>query len=314
MVEVPASAAIFLVDSAWAPCSARSLAAMSTSVVRISGSSFRGLTLTVLHNVVIVYLTTLCYTEETVMSALVREPAAMQAPAAALAFAFDRPRRVELLRVDGVLPVGLEGLFAQAGPHPLDAHQLGHPDLDGGLGVVSGVRLNNGTARWYRAATEHPRAGLFGSVPALAPAVHLGRHGPDGRSQSALARPVADPEGRWHSIATYPGLGYAEHVVADSDGTVLRARPFPLAGSPLVSSVALTDSYVVLVGLPVAFSRAAAMVGERLPYTWQPGRKARVGLLPRTGTDPRARWFPVEPCYVCDIANVYQDGRLVIVD
>src|SRR5262249_54561957 len=111
-----------------------------------------------------------------------------------------------------------------------------------------------------------------------------------------------------------PGLGYAEHVVADSDGTVLRARPFPLAGSPLVSSVALTDSYVVLFDLPVAFSRAAAMVGERLPYTWQPGRKARVGLLPRTGTDPRARWFPVEPCYVCDIANVYQDGRLVIVD
>src|SRR5215470_18462437 len=60
MVEVPASAAIFLVDSAWSPCSARSLAAMSTSAVRVSGSSFRGLTLTVLHNTVIFDLTMLC--------------------------------------------------------------------------------------------------------------------------------------------------------------------------------------------------------------------------------------------------------------
>lgn len=248
------------------------------------------------------------------MNALVREPAAMEAPTTALASAFDCPRRVELLHVEGVLPVGLEGLFAQVGPRPLDANQLSHPDLDGGLGVVSGVRLSNGAARWYRAATEHAATGLFGPIPALAPAVHLGGHGPDGQCQTALARPVADAAGGWHSIATYPGLGYAEHVVADPDGAVLQARPFPLAGSPMVASVALTDSYVVLFDLPVVFSRAAAMVGERFPYVWKPGRQARVGLLPRAGADPTVRWFPIEPCYVSDIVNAYQDGDVVIVD
>ncbi|GAB3007706.1 hypothetical protein GCM10027184_76730 [Saccharothrix stipae] len=53
MVEVPASAAIFRVDSASAPCSANSLAATSTNVARISGSSFRGDIRPVLHNDVI---------------------------------------------------------------------------------------------------------------------------------------------------------------------------------------------------------------------------------------------------------------------
>jgi len=248
------------------------------------------------------------------MSTVVRESATTQAPTTALASAFDCPRRVELLRVDGVLPVGLEGLFMQASPHPAAARRLSHPDLDGGPCVMSGIWLNSGTARWYRAATEHTSTGLFGSIPALAPAVDLGRHGPDRRCQTAIARPVVDPAGRWHTVATYPGLGYAEHLIADSDGTVLRARPFPLDGSPLISSVALTESHVVLFDLPVVFNRAAAMVGQRFPYVWQPGRQASVGLLPRTGTDPRVRWFPIEPCHVSDIVNAYQDGPNVIVD
>src|SRR6476469_6980115 len=62
MVDVPASAARRLVDSASGPSSASRRAPISMRAGRILGSICRGLTLTVLHNAAIVSSTTsLCY-------------------------------------------------------------------------------------------------------------------------------------------------------------------------------------------------------------------------------------------------------------
>jgi carotenoid cleavage dioxygenase len=130
-----------------------------------------------------------------------------------------------------------------------------------------------------------------------------------------MARPVHDqPTGVWHTIATYSGLDYAEHLVAADDGTILRADPFPLAGAPLIQGIALTDRYVVVLDLPVVYSRAAALIGLRFPYRWQPDRPARIGLLPRHAGAASPRWFPVDPCYVHQVANAYEDGDRVVLD
>ncbi|WP_033428895.1 carotenoid oxygenase family protein [Saccharothrix syringae] len=216
------------------------------------------------------------------------------------------------LRVDGTLPEGLDGLFLRADPHPARAPRQDVPDVLPGPSLVSGARLEGGAAHAYRATAERGPTGLLGPVPALAPAWHRDQ-GPDGRGPVTLARPVADEDGRWHTVATYPGLGYAEHLVADGRGAVLEARPFPLTGAPLVATVALTGSHVVFFDGPVAHSRATALVGERFPCTWRPGGPARLGLLDRTG-EPSVRWFPVEPGHVHDIAGAHEDGRRVVVD
>ncbi|MGM1064306.1 carotenoid oxygenase family protein [Saccharothrix sp. Mg75] len=240
------------------------------------------------------------------MGPLVREPVALPSSAAAVSTA-DGPA----LRVGGSLPPGLRGAFLAAGPHPAHAHRPDHPDVLTGPVLVSGVRLGGGAAHAYRATAERGATGLLGPVPALAPALRAGQ-GPDGRGPVALSRPVADAGGRWHSIATYPGLGYAEHVVADARGAVLSARPFPLPGAPLVAA-ALTDSHVVLFDGPVAHGRAAALVGERFPYARRAGRPSRLGLLGLAGDEPSVRWFPVAAGHVHDVVDAREeDGRVVV--
>jgi carotenoid cleavage dioxygenase len=124
---------------------------------------------------------------------------------------------------------------------------------------------------------------------------------------------VGEPGGaRWHTVASYPGLGQAEHLVIDDDH-VVRARSFPLPGEPLLTAVAVTERFVVVFDQPMRHSRAAALVGLRFPYAWRPDRPARVGLLPRDPERP-ARWFEVSPAYVSEAVNAYDAGTRVIVD
>jgi len=70
---------------------------------------------------------------------------------------------------------------------------------------------------------------------------------------------------------------------------------------------ALTPSYVVLFDLPVTS-------GLRLPYTWNPGHQARVGLVARDDTAADVRWFEVDPRWVFHTLNAYDDGGRVVVD
>ncbi len=87
----------------------------------------------------------------------------------------------------------------------------------------------------------------------------------------------------------------------------------PLEGAPLMSAIALTRRYVVMFDLPIAYSRAAALVGARTPYVRRPDRPARIGLL-RAGPAPEPRWLPIEPCRVLHTVNSYDDGDRIVVD
>jgi carotenoid cleavage dioxygenase len=54
----------------------------------------------------------------------------------------------------------------------------------------------------------------------------------------------------------------------------------------------------------------------RLPYAWNPKYPARIGVLPREGTNADVRWFDIEPCYVYHPLNAYsevQGGNEVLV-
>ncbi|HEU5158199.1 MAG TPA: carotenoid oxygenase family protein [Streptosporangiaceae bacterium] len=235
----------------------------------------------------------------------------------------------EALPVDGVLPEGLDGCFLQAGPHPALGAEIGG-GAEAGLQVfagphlVSGIRLDAAGARWYRSKAPVRREEPLGPVPALAPPFWRGPSpaaGPPGAEPGAVAfaRPVREAgAAEWHTVATYPGLDHAEHLIAGPDGRVVHASPFALAGAPLVYATAITRRYVIVLDLPVAYSRAADLIGARLPYVWRPDRPARIGLLPRAqgpaGTSAEPRWLPIDPCYVSDVVNAYDDGDMVVLD
>ncbi|MEV8632056.1 carotenoid oxygenase family protein [Streptosporangium sp. NPDC051023] len=225
--------------------------------------------------------------------------------------AVGRPPSPERLPVEGVLPADLDGWFLQAFPHPLCA---GRPD---GRSVLSGVRVSGGSALLHRVRATARQETPLGPVPALAPPIRLASTkapAPCSPGHVTLARPVCDPAtGEWHTVAAYPGLGHVEHLVTGSGGTVSHARPFALDGAPLMHATALTERYVVVFDLPVVYSRAAELVGARLPYAWRPDRRARLGLLPRDGA-AEPRWFQIGPCYVFQAVNAYEEGGRVVVD
>ncbi|MDH2430885.1 carotenoid oxygenase family protein [Sphaerisporangium sp. TRM90804] len=216
------------------------------------------------------------------------------APIAALiSIASASTPREEPLPVDGTLPPEIDGVYVRVSPYPGASKR---PDGTAGRHLLWGVRLSGGTARRAAAATDpDPVAG--------------------GSRHASIAQPVHDAAtSEWHTVVTYPGLPWAEHLVAGPGG-IRAARAFPLEGAPLMSAVALTDRYVVVFDLPVTYDRAAAMAGAPVPYRARPGRPARIGLLPRRAAEgAQPRWFAIAACRVPAVVNAYDDGTRVVVD
>ena len=83
---------------------------------------------------------------------------------------------------------------------------------------------------------------------------------------------------------------------------------------PMIHDCAITDRYVVILDLPVTFSMKTLIAGHGFPYRWNPEHEARVGLMPRQGTQDDIIWCPVKPGYAFHVANAYdaEDGSVVL--
>ena len=119
--------------------------------------------------------------------------------------------------------------------------------------------------------------------------------------------------GELHAIAYFWAWDHVQHVIVGADGKVARTTDIPVPDGPMMHDFALTGKYLVLLDLPVTFSMNAVTEGKELPYVWNPGHQARVGLLPRDGS-AGVRWIEIEPCWVFHCLNAYDDGDKVVVD
>ena len=260
--------------------------------------------------------------------------------------AFDLP-------VTGQVPAALNGRYLRNGPNPMGLEDPKYHWFTGD-GMVHGVRLRDGRAEWYRnrwvrsQAVAKARGETWPAGPVhegmdFAANTHVignaGRilatveSGPLPYELSAeldtvgpcdfggmlpggfAAHTKADPgTGELHAIAYYWAWDHVQHLVISPAGQVTAAVNIPLADGPMMHDFALTASYLVLFDLPVTFSMDAVSAGKRLPYTWNPGHPARVGLLPRGGSAADIRWFDVDPCWIFHTLNAYDDdsGRVVV--
>jgi carotenoid cleavage dioxygenase len=124
-----------------------------------------------------------------------------------------------------------------------------------------------------------------------------------------------DPRtGELHAVSYYWGWEYVQYSRVSAAGVVTRTVNIPVEGSPMIHDCALTERYVVIYDLPVAFDMGLAEAGVGLPYSWSDTRPARVGLLPRDGGAADVRWFEVGPCWVFHTLNAYDDGDSVVID
>jgi carotenoid cleavage dioxygenase len=216
------------------------------------------------------------------------------------------------LTVRGRVPRELVGALLQAHPHPGLCSRR-HPEST--PLAVSGVRFRRGEVSWYQAGAGR-RPCPFGPVAALDVPVRLAGLPRLAEGQGTAAWPMRDPVSKhWHTVVTYADRKYADHLLVADGGAVLRTQRFALDQAPLMHTVAVTERYLVVFDLPVTYRRAAALVGERTPYSWQADRRARIGLLPRDADgDVTPRWFDVDPGYTFRTVNAYDDGERVVVD
>lgn len=255
--------------------------------------------------------------------------------------------------VSGQISAGLNGLFTQIGPNPIRPPR--HTDTDryqwfAQDGMVSGVRLQDGTAQWFRnrwvrstrvtralgesrtpgrrhfpIGTVHTNvvshAGLLLALVEtgctavqLTPELDTVRYTDVNGTlpHGASAHPKFDPAtGELHAIVYSPLRTFAEHRVLDQAGALLSSRRVDLGGRPMLHDIALTESHVVFFDLPVRFQIGQAVIG-RFPYRWDDSYQPRIGILPRLGGGG-VRWFAIEPCFLFHTVNATETGRQLTV-
>ncbi len=240
------------------------------------------------------------------------------------------------LEVTGTIPDDLAGRLVRIGPNPRTAPDPARYHWFVGDGMVHGVRLRDGRAEWYRNRWVQGDQGevvnthvigvagrTFALVEAGSQPVELtyeldpvGTCDFDGTLDGAFsAHTHPDPiTGDLHCIAYHWAWDHVRHVVLGQDARVRREVRIPVADGPMIHDCAVTDRHVVVFDLPVTFDMAAAAEGSPLPYRWNPGHPARVGLLPLDGGPEDVRWFDAPSCYVFHTLNAYEADGVVTVD
>jgi carotenoid cleavage dioxygenase len=254
------------------------------------------------------------------------------------------------LPVTGTIPPELAGWYLRNGPNPADAAS-GHWFF--GDGMVHGVRLDGGRAvsyrnRWVRTTRFTDGARMYDeqgrrdltSGPANTHVVRhagrtlalvetalpyeltrdLGTLGPydfDGRLGTAMtAHPKTCPvTGELHFFGY--GMVESTHLTyhrADATGELVISRPIEVPGPTMLHDFALTAEHVVFMDLPVVFDVELALTGGTMPYSWDDGYGARLGVLRRDDPYGEVRWFAVDPCYVFHSLNAHDapDGTIVL--
>ncbi|MFJ6214113.1 carotenoid oxygenase family protein [Streptomyces sp. NPDC092296] len=250
------------------------------------------------------------------------------------------------LEVVGTLPPELDGRYLRNGPNPLAGQDRGH--WFAGHGMIHGVRLRDGRAEWYRNRWVRTRK-LAGDpfrredgtldLAANPANTHVVQHGekllalcetglpyrltpeldtlgPDdfgGRLRTGMtAHPKEDPHtGELHFFGYGFLPPYLVHHRLSADGELVESREVRVPGATMMHDFAITEHHVVWLDLPVVFDRT--LVGGGMPYRWDEGYGARLGVMPRTGS-AEVTWYDIDPCYVFHVGNAHEDtdGNVVV--
>jgi carotenoid cleavage dioxygenase len=251
------------------------------------------------------------------------------------------------LGVDGALPPELQGRYLRIGPNPY-APPSGAYHWFLGDGMVHGVELAGGKATWYRnrwvrtseITNQSGEAAVGGPTPPLYDSSNTHVIGHAGKifslTEGAMpyelskeldtitrtdfggplptgftAHPKIDPvSGELHGFAYWFAEPYLTYHVIDAGGRLVRSEPITVKGPTMIHDFSVTRDHVIFYDLPVVFDLNV----QPFPFRWDDDYGARVGVMPRNGSDADVRWFEVEPCYVFHPMNAYTDGDSVVLD
>jgi carotenoid cleavage dioxygenase len=214
--------------------------------------------------------------------------------------------------------------------------------------MVHGVRLENGEAKWYRnrfvdTETVRRQRGERISLPQLAKGTgnthiiaHNGSlmaleegHWPwllDGELNttgyqnyngdltcSMTAHPKVCPDTGELLAFSYFSFQppYLHYVRISADGLVQQLEPIDIPNMVMMHDFNVTRNHVVFMDLPLCLDLGELASG--IPFRFNRDAGARLGVMPRNGTNADVTWLEIDPCYVFHPVNAHEeDGKIVI--
>lgn len=251
------------------------------------------------------------------------------------------------LEVTGEIPRALSGRLLRNGANP----QSGWSDhWFLGNGMLHGVEIQDGKANWYRNRYVKtplyldPEADPMSSMGDLnrscanTHVIHhagkilaleeghwpfevtddletVGPHNFDSKLQGPMtAHPKTCGEtGELISFAYGMSEPYLTYHRTSPTGEMLQVEPITVKGATMVHDFNITRNYAIFMDLPVVWN-LEGIESSGLPVIWDEHYGARLGVMPRNGTDADVRWFDINPCYVFHPMNAYEEGDHIILD
>ena len=258
-------------------------------------------------------------------------------------------RSLSSLKVTGTIPGELDGRYVRNGANPFTGTST-HPFF--GDGMLHAVRLRDGKAQWYRNRYVQTPFIANPSVDILDPSVmmdmksskanthvfgHAGKilaleegHFPyvlDGDlntvgatdfggvlNGSFTAHPKVCPvTGELLAFGYSAMEPYLRYLRVSAEGELVQVENITVGGPTMMHDFNVTRNHVIFMDLPAVFNMQLAMSGE-MPIRWDDSYPARLGVMPRNGTDAQVKWYDINPCYVFHPMNSYEDGDSIVLD
>lgn len=246
------------------------------------------------------------------------------------------------LEVEGTIPAELDGVYMRNGFNPVDGASdhwfFGH-------GMIHAVTFREGRAsyrnRYVRTPYLESGESTMSLDPAASPAnTHVLRHAGRIFALEEVHLPYVLDEGlETLGVETFDGqlagaftahpkicpvtgemLAFGYNAVGPeflryyrfaADGRLVQSEPITLPTGVMMHDFNITRNHVVWMDLPVCFDLELAMRGES-PFFFDPDNGARLGVMPRTGTDADVRWYDIDPCYVFHPVNSHEEGDRIV--
>ncbi|MCX2982954.1 dioxygenase [Halieaceae bacterium IMCC14734] len=251
------------------------------------------------------------------------------------------------LKVTGTIPSALSGRLLRNGANP----QSGWSDhWFLGNGMLHGVEIRDGKANWYR--NRYVKTPFFlkpdadvmeslgdmnmstantnvihhaGKIMALEeghwPFVvddQLETVGPNNYAGKLTGPMTAHPKtcaatGEMLAFAYSMMEPYLTYYRISASGELLQVEPITVGAGTMIHDFNITRNNVVFMDLPALWN-LEGIADSGLPIVWDESYGARLGVMPRNGSDKDVTWYEINPCYVFHPLNAYEDGNKIILD
>ncbi len=104
---------------------------------------------------------------------------------------------------------------------------------------------------------------------------------------------------------------YVSYSVINADGDLVHTTPITIPKPVFMHDFAATSKYSLFLDFPITLDIERAIAGGP-PIDFEEAHGARIGVMPRYGTDADVRWFDVKPGVVVHTANAWDEGDEVV--